>query len=260
MSKQALLEFAKSLREAERTRKAIGPLTEKNPALSIEDAYTIQMLNVEDRLKNGGKIIGKKVGLTSKAMQDFLGVNAPDFGHLFADMTYEEDVPLAVKSFMQPKIEAELAFVLGEDLKGPGVTISDVLRASAGVMASFEVIDSRVADWKIKIQDTIADNGSSAGLVLGAELYPVSRCNLKYVGLVLEQNGRIIDTAAGAAVLGHPASSVAWLANTLGANGIALHKGEIILAGSFTKAYPVKAGDTFSAHFGGLGSVKINFS
>lgn len=260
MSKQALFELAESLRQAEKNRKAVAPLTERHPSLSIEDAYSIQMLNVDARLKAGGKIIGKKVGLTSKAMQDSLGVNEPDFGHLFADMVQAEEVPLSISAYLQPKIEAELAFILGEDLKGPGVSIADVLRASAGVMASFEVIDSRVADWKIKIQDTIADNGSSAGLLLGAELFPVSACNLKYVGLVLEKNGKIIDTAAGGAVLGHPAASVAWLANSLGSMGTTLRKGEIILSGSFTKAYPVAPGDNFSAHFGGLGSVKISFT
>lgn len=260
MNTPALFELAESLRLAESGRAAVGPLTERQPGLSVADAYAVQMLNVEARLKAGGRIIGKKVGLTSKAMQEALGVNEPDFGHLFADMLHFEEAPLSAGSYLQPKIEAELAFILGEDLKGPGVTPADVLRTSAGVMASFEIIDSRVADWKIMIQDTIADNGSSAGLVLGAQLFPLSACNLKYVGLVLEQNGRIIDTAAGAAVLGHPANAVAWLANTLGGMGTTLHRGEIVLAGSFTKAYPVRAGDSFSAHFGGLGSVKVNFT
>ncbi len=260
MTSNDLPAIAKALREASRSRNPIAPLKAANPDMSIADAYAVQMINVEQRLQSGLRMVGKKIGLTSRAMQEFLGVNEPDFGHLFADMVYGEDVPLSVDAFLQPKIEAELAFVLGEDLEGPGVILSDVLRASTGVMASFEVIDSRIADWKIRIEDTIADNGSGAGLVLGSKLVPVSACNWKYVGLVLEKNGEIIDTAAGGAVLGHPGNAIVWLANTLGAMGTPLCKGEIILSGSFTKAYPVAAGDTFSAHFGGLGSVKITFA
>lgn len=260
MNTRTLPDLAKMLRAASASGNAVGALKDNNPWLSIADAYAIQMLNVDHRLKAGGKIIGKKVGLTSRAMQEFLGVNEPDFGHLFADMVYDENVPLSIGDFLQPKVEAELAFILGEDLKGPGVTLAGVLRACAGVMASFEVVDSRIADWKIRIEDTVADNGSGAGVVLGSELTPASGCNLKYVGLVLEKNGQIVDTAAGGAVLGHPGNAVAWLANTLGAMGTTLHKGEIILSGSFTKAYPVVAGDVFNAHFGGIGSVKISFA
>ncbi len=259
MSGQILYKLAESLRNAEKSRKAVGPLTEAEPGLSVADAYAVQMLNVSERLKAGGKIIGKKVGLTSKAMQTALGVSEPDFGHLFADMIFPEDAPLSVSAYLQPKIEAELAFIMGEDLKGPGVTLADALRGAAAVVPAFELIDSRVADWRIKIQDTIADNGSSAGLVLGGRLSPLCACNLKYVGLVLEKNGEIIDTAAGGAIMGHPANAVVWLANNLGAMGTPLRKGEIVLSGSFTKAYPVAPGDSFYAHFGDLGSVKISF-
>lgn len=256
---QTTREIADALYAAEKNLASIPPLSESNPAFGIADAYAVQMLNVERRLADGRKIVGKKVGLTSKAMQEMLGVDAPDYGHIFDDMLFAEDDLIPVNRFMQPRIEAELAFVLGEDLCGPGVTLADVLTATAGVMPSFELLDSRITDWKIKIQDTIADNGSSAGLVLGARLCPVSAYNLKYIGLVLERNGRIIDTAAGAAVLGHPANAIVWLANTLGAHGIPLKRGEILLAGSFTKAYPVEPGDAFTAHFGDMGSVKVAF-
>lgn len=252
-------EIADELFEAEQARKPIAPLGETDPSFGVSDAYAVQMLNVERRLASGRTVVGKKVGLTSKAMQTMLGVDTPDYGHLLDDMTFLEDEPISAGSFIQPRIEAELAFVLGEDLQGPGVTFVDVLRATEGIMPAFEIIDSRIVDWRIGIQDTIADNGSSAGLILGSRMWPVSVCNLKYIGLVLERQGVVIDTAAGAAVLGHPANAVVWLANTMGSLGIPLRRGEILLAGSFTKAYPAKAGDVFTAHFGDLGSVKATF-
>ena len=251
--------LAGMLIDAEKNVKPVDPLTGEFPEMPLADAYAVQMAGVKAKVAAGARIVGKKVGLTSRAMQDMLGVSEPDFGHLYADMVFEETVPVAMSRFLQPKIEAELAFVMGEDVTGPGVTSVDILRTTAAVVPSFEVIDSRIADWKIKIQDTVADNGSSGGFVLGSQLMPVDAVNLKYVGLVLEKNGQILDTAAGAAILGHPAQSVAWLANALGAIGVPLKKGEIVLSGSFTKAYPVAAGDVFTATFGGLGSVSISF-
>lgn len=259
MDQKTMKALAGNLRNAELKRKAVGALTATHPNMTVPEAYAVQRAAVEGRVAAGGVVVGKKVGLTSKAMQDMLKVSEPDFGHLFADMMYDEEVAVAVSSFLQPKIEAEIAFVMGEDIKGPGVTMADVLRATAAVVPSFEIIDSRIANWKIKIQDTIADNGSSAGFVLGSRLIPIGAVNLKYVGLVLEKNGRIIDTAAGAAVMGHPAQAVAWLANALSSMDIALHKGEIVLSGSLTQAYEVAAGDLFTATFGGLGSVKVRF-
>ncbi|MDR2825480.1 MAG: fumarylacetoacetate hydrolase family protein [Deltaproteobacteria bacterium] len=259
MEKNTVEALATTLRNAELTRISIAPLTTTHHDITVADAYAVQHAWVKARLADGGKIIGKKVGLTSKAMQEFVGVNEPDFGHLFADMLLDEETAVPVSRFLQPKIEAELAFVMGEDIMGPGATFVDVLRSTSAIVPSFEIVDSRVTNWKIKIQDTIADNGSSAGLVLGAKLIPVDAVNLKYVGLVLEKNGAIIDTAAGAAILGHPAQSVAWLVNALGSMGIGLRKGEIVLSGSFTKAYAIQSGDFFSANFGGIGAVKIRF-
>lgn len=260
MNDARIEQLAGELRQAEAGLAPLPPLTSRFADMTIEDAYRIQMRNVAWRLENGARLVGKKVGLTSLAMQRFLGVDEPDFGHLFHDMVYDEELPLPLGRFLQPKIEAELAFVLAEDLAGPGVTVADVLRASAGVMASFEVIASRVADWKIKIQDTIADNGSSAALVLGSRLVPVSEVDLKHVGMVLERNGVIVETAAGAAVMGHPAAAVAWLANKLGAMGSGLSRGEIVLAGSLTKALEVAPGDVFTAAFAGVGAVKAVFT
>ncbi|NLH80933.1 MAG: 2-keto-4-pentenoate hydratase [Phyllobacteriaceae bacterium] len=252
--------LAETLRTAETDRRAIAPLKASHPAMTLEDAYAIQLANVRHRIDRGGRIVGKKVGLTSKAMQSFLGVAEPDFGHLFDDMLFDEESVLPLGRFLQPKVEAEIAFVLGATLKGPGVTVLDVLAATRAVVPSFEIIASRIVDWKIGIEDTIADNGSSAGLVLGGRPMPVDAVDLKHVGLVLEKNGRIIDTAAGAAVLGHPAVAVAWLANKLGSMNVALEEGEVVLAGSLTKAYEVAPGDVFTATFGGLGSVKAVFS
>ncbi|MDR1659364.1 MAG: 2-keto-4-pentenoate hydratase [Desulfovibrio sp.] len=259
MDKKTVSALAQNMRNAELNRKAVGALTAAYPDLSIADAYMVQRAAVEERIRSGGTVIGKKVGLTSNAMQLALGVSEPDFGHLFADMLFDEEIPVPVSRFLQPRIEAEIAFVLGEDMKGPGVSIADVLRTTVSVVPSFEIIDSRIADWKIKIQDTIADNGSSAGFVLGSKLVPIGSVDLKYVGLVLQKNGSIIETAAGAAVMGHPARAVAWLANALAGMDVGLKRGEIVLSGSFTKAFDVAAGDVFTASFGGLGSVKVVF-
>jgi 2-keto-4-pentenoate hydratase len=260
MEETIIERYAEALRQAHGSGKAIAPLTAGSTALTMADAYQIQMVNVRARLTAGAHVIGKKVGLTSKAMQQFLGVCEPDFGHLFDDMLFDQEVPLPIGAFLQPKIEAEIAFIMGETLTGPGVTAADVLRTAAAVVPSFEIVDSRIADWKIKIEDTIADNGSSGSLVLGSRLMPVDAVDLKYVGMVLERNGQILETAAGAAVLGHPALAVAWLANKLGSMGISLCKGEIVLAGSLTKAFEVMPGDVFTATFGGLGSVKAVIS
>ncbi|MBZ4654794.1 MAG: hydratase/decarboxylase family protein [Peptococcaceae bacterium] len=260
MDKEFIVKAAEALRVAMINKQPISALSEQKPDITIEEAYQIQLINVEEAVKAGKRIVGKKIGLTSVAMQKFLGVNEPDYGHLLDTMVWDEEIPISLSNLLQPKIEAEIAFVLSEDLQGPGVTLTDVLRATAGVIPSFEVIDSRVKDWKIKIQDTVADNASSAGITLGSQLIPVNRVDLKYVGMVLQKNGQIIETAAGAAVMGHPALAVAWLANKLGSMGIGLKKGEIILSGSLTKAIEVKAGDVFVATFGGLGSVKAVFT
>lgn len=250
---------ADTLFDAERKVQAVEALTKEFVDIKVEDAYKIQLENINRRLQIGAKIIGKKIGLTSRAMQEMLGVPEPDYGHLLNDMIVNEEVPVKISCLLQPKVEAEIAFILKDELKGPGVTTSKVLQATEGVMPAFEIIDSRIKDWKIKIQDTVADNASSAMLVLGGKITQVSDLDLRYIGLVLEKNSYVIDTAAGAAVLGHPAAAVAWLANKLAEYDIALEPGEIILSGSLTKAYPVKGGDVFRATFDRLGSVKVIF-
>ena len=250
---------ANMLRQAAQEIKPIDALTDTYPEISIEDAYRIQMMNVEARIGEGLRVIGKKVGLTSPAMQVKLQVNEPDYGHLLDDMLVYQGAEADTSRLLQPRIEGEVAFVLQSDLQGPGVTPTDVLRCSAGVVAALEIIDSRVRDWKIKIQDTVADNASSAAFVVGAELVPATGLDLSRVGYVMTKNGQLAGTAAGAAVLGSPAQAVAWLANKLGQFGIALKAGEIILSGAAAAAVPVVAGDSVCLTVDRVGSVSCRF-
>ncbi|MDK2823530.1 MAG: 2-keto-4-pentenoate hydratase [Clostridia bacterium] len=259
MNSEQIKEAADLLLQAGQELKPIDALTNKYPDITIEDAYKIQLENVSKKVNSGKTIVGKKIGLTSRAMQSMLGVPEPDYGHLLDDMVGEEELPIELSTLLQPKVEAEIAFVLKDELKGPGVTLAKVLQATEGVIPSFEIIDSRIKDWKIKIQDTIADNASSAMVILGSQLVPIKEVDLKHMGMVLEKNGQIIDTAAGAEALGHPALAVAWLANKLAQYDISLKPGEIILSGSLTKAYEVTGNDTFLATFAGLGTVKAVF-
>ncbi len=259
LSEQLINEIAKKLAEAEKKRQPIDPLTDTYPGISIEDAYKIQLVNIKARISRGEKVVGKKIGLTSKSMQRLLGVNEPDYGHLMDTMLINEGEYVDTKQLIQPKVEAEIAFILKDDLKGPGVTVADVLRATEGVMPALEIIDSRIKGWKIKIQDTIADNASAARFVLGGKMTSVKDIDLRLVGMVFEVNGEIVSTAAGASVMGNPAIAVAWLANKLADYGTYLKAGEIILAGSLIAAVDVKPGDTVKATFDRLGSVTIKF-
>ncbi len=235
-------------------------LTEAFPEATIADAYAMQMVNVKRRVSKGSRVVGKKIGLTSKAMQELLNVNEPDYGHLFDDMEFFPGEEIPISRLIQPKVEMEIAFVLKKDLSGPGISHVDVLRATEAVLASIEVIDNRYRDWKhLTVRDTISDNAGAGLYVLGTELTPVSNIDLGTLGAVLEKNGEVVATAAGAAVLGHPAVSVAWLANKLGQHGVSLKAGEIILSGSLTTALPAAAGDVFVAKFAGLGSVLTRF-
>ncbi len=251
---------AEQLYEAEKGVTPVEPLTVTWPGLTIEQAYAIQLDGVAIRReRDSRKVVGKKIGLTSIAMQKLIGVNEPDYGHLFDSMLVREGEPVPCSRLLLPKVEGEVAFVLKRRLKGPGVTIADVLRATEGVMASIEIVDSRVRDWKIKLEDSVADNASSARFVVGSRLVDPAGIDLRLVGMVLEKNGEVVNTGAGAAVLGHPAASVAWLANKIGEFGIALEEGEIILSGALTAAVDARAGDSFLISFGGLGTVGVRF-
>lgn len=252
-------EAANQLLKAEITRQAISPLTETFPNMTIEDAYAIQLAQIERKVRNGSVIIGKKIGLTSKAMQEMFQVAEPDYGHLLDHMLHIDGDMICLDSFLQPKLEFEIAFMLKEDLQGPGVDIVDVLNATDYIAPAFEVIDSRISDWKIKFADTVADNGSSARVIIGGNPTPIVEVNLANLGMVVYKNGRYLDSAAGAAVLGNPVRAVAWLANALGNYGISLHKGEIILSGALTAAVPIEDGDTFTADFSHIGSVSASF-
>jgi 2-keto-4-pentenoate hydratase len=244
---------------AEAQRNPIGAITDLYPEMTVEDAYRIQLAGIDMKLAKGSKVIGKKIGLTSKGMQKLLGVNEPDYGILLNDMLFAEGFPCRRAALLQPKIEGELAFILKETLKGPGVTIADVYRATEYIVPAFEIVDSRIRDWKIKLEDTIADNASSAGILLGSRMTPITNIDLKLVGMMLEKNGEMVSSGVGAEVWGNPAAAVAWLANKLADFDIALEKGEIILSGAITAAEKVNAGDVFNVSFTNLGSVSLKF-
>ena len=251
---------AQELTAAYKDLKPIAPLTETFPGITVEDAYRIQLLTIDAWKSEGRKVVGKKIGITSMPIQEMLGVDEPDYGHLMDTMLVYEDMGMSASTLIAPRIEGEIAFVLDDDLTGPGVTPADVVRATAGVMPALEIIDSRVKDWKIKIQDTVADNASSAAFVVGAKMVPIKGLDLRNVGFVFMKNGKIAATGAGAAVLGSPVQSVAWLANKLGDYGIGLKAGEIILSGSAVAAVPVGQGDSIDLTVDRIGQVSCFFS
>jgi len=258
MEKKHLQKYSDMLRESEATRKAIPPLTELDASLDIDDAYAIQLANVEWVLRAGHRISGKKIGLTSEGIQKQLGVNEPDYGHLFAAMECPGGL-VETDKLLQPKIEGEIAFILKEDLTGGKVTAEDVRRATDYVVAAFEIVDSRVADWRIKLVDTVSDNASSGRYVLGEKKMSLSEIDLPSVPMTLTKNGQVVGEGTGAAVLGDPAIAVAWLANRLWGYGVTLQKGEVILSGAFSAAPPAVKGDEFTADFGPMGKVSAKF-
>jgi 2-keto-4-pentenoate hydratase len=258
MDDARLKEVADRLRSAESGRQAIDPPAAQ-AKLSSADAYRIQMINVERSVAAGRKIVGRKVGLTSLAMQKMLGVNEPDFGHLFDDMILANAGECRVSSLMLPRVEPEIAFVLSRELRGPGITRADVIAAAEYVTPALEIIDTRIRDWKITLADTIADNASSARVVLGAEKSSPTACDLAEVGMTLEKNGTAVENGVGAAVLGHPAEPVAWLANKLAEFGQTLAAGSIIIPGALCRAVDVAAGDSIVARFDDLGAVSVRF-
>ena len=237
----------------------LDPLSSRHPDITIEDAYAIQQRLIARRLGAGERVVGKKIGVTSQAVMNMLGVFQPDFGILLDGMVYNEGQPIEARTLIQPKAEGEIAFVLKKDLMGPGVTAADVMAATEGVMACFEIVDSRIRDWKIQIQDTVADNASCGVFVLGDRLVDPRDVDLATCGMVLEKNGEIVATGAGAAALGHPANAVAWLANTLGRLGMGLKAGEVVLSGSLGIMVPVQAGDNLRVTIGGIGSCSVRF-
>lgn len=259
LTKELIAEISQQLLEAERTSHPIDPISPKYDDLSYEDVYAIQLKSFDIRVGRGEVIVGKKIGLSSRAMQEQFNINEPDYGIVSHRMVLREGQPIPMKRLILPRLEPEMAFVLKEDLKGPGVTAAAVLKATEGIMPAFEVIDSRYKDWKITVKDSISDNASCGAIVLGGRLTPISDIDLRLVGMVLEKNGEVIATGAGAAVLGNPAESVAWLANKLADYGITLQKGEFIMSGSLVRAVPVEAGSSLKATFDRFGSVSAFF-
>ncbi len=239
--------------------RTVTPLSTRHPDMTIEDAYAVQQRLIARRIQAGERVVGKKIGVTSQAVMDMLGVFQPDFGILLDGMVYNEGQPIEAQTLVQPKAEGEIAFVLKHDLMGPGVSAADVIAATEGVMACFEIVDSRIENWKIKIQDTVADNASCGVFVLGDRLVDPRDVDLGTCGMVLEKNGEIVATGAGAAALGHPANAVAWLANTLGRLGMGLKAGEVVLSGSLAAMVPVQAGDSLRVSIGGIGGCSVRF-
>ena len=249
---------AQLLLTAERERKPVVQLSKTWPDITFEDAYAIQGLVQNQKIKEGRKLIGHKVGLTSKAMQRSSEINEPDYGHLLDDMIIADGAKIPHENFCIPRVEVELAFVLGKPLKGPGVGVTDVLRATEYVVPSLEIVDARVQNPR-KIFDTISDNGAAAGIVLGGRPVGPMDVDLRWVGGIMYVNGEIEETGLAAGVLGHPAMGVAWLANKLGQHGVPLEAGHLVLSGSFTRVVFAKKGDTLHGDFGPLGGVAVQF-
>lgn len=261
MNPEDIRRYGHMLYQAMQSRQSVRPLTEQAPDISIDDAYQISLQFLQHRLDAGERIVGKKIGLTSHAVQHMLGVDQPDFGYLTDKMVYSQGQEIDVgQSMIQPRAEGEIAFILKKDLMGPGISAADVLAATECAMPCFEIVDSRIESWQIKIQDTIADNASCGVLLLGDTAVSPRKLDLATCGMVVEKNGKIISTGAGAAALGSPVNCVAWLANTLGRFGIGLKAGEVILSGALVPLEWVQPGDYFSVSVGGIGQASVRFN
>ena len=252
--------IATDLAAAWRDRRPIAQLSATHPSLTPVDAYAIQQRVVAGHLADGARIVGWKVGLTSLAMQRQLGVDQPDYGPILDRWLVPDGGTVSAADLIAPRAEAEIAFILAMPLRGPGVTTDDVRRATATVAPAIEVIDSRIADWRLTLVDTIADLASSARVVLGDERHRIDEIDLRLVGVVLEQDGEVAATGAGAACLGDPLAAVAWAANTLGELGVTLEAGHVIMPGALHASLPARAGSSFRARFDRLGDVAVRFS
>jgi len=248
--------------DALRERRTLPPLSTRYPDLSVDDAYAISLQFLDRRLAAGERLIGKKIGVTSLAVQEMLGVFQPDFGFLTHVMQCADGATVSLQQagLIQPRAEGEIAFMLKSDLQGPGVTRDDVLAATEWVAPCFEIVDSRIDNWKIKLQDTVADNASCGVFVVGTRHTDPHALDLAAASMQMMKNNQPAGAGLGSAVQGHPAEAVAWLANTLGAFGIPFKAGELILSGSLAPLVPAVAGDRFSMHIEGLGGCSVAFS
>ena len=260
-NQERVQQYGDELYEALRGRTTLRPLTERWPEITIDDAYHVSLHMVQRRLQDDGeKIIGKKIGVTSPAVQEMLGVFQPDFGYLTDKMVYPNGGPMPISSeLIQPRAEGEIAFKLKGDLHGPGVTNEDVLAATEYVMPCFEIVDSRVDDWKVKIQDTVADNASCGLFVLGDDHADANELDFPNLKMRVYKNGKVLSEGVGSAALGSPVNCVTWLANTLGEYGITLDAGDVVLSGSLVPLEPVQAGDEMVLEVEGVGSAAVSF-
>ena len=253
-------DLAQRLRAARDTGVPIAPIRELVGVADVDAAYAIQDINTRDAIASGRRLTGRKIGLTSLAVQKQLGVSQPDFGMLFADMQVGEGEPIAMQRLQQPKIEAEIALILGHDLTGEELTTADVLRATAYVVPALEIVGSRIANWNIGIVDTIADNASAGLFVLGGPAHGVAGLDMKDAAMVMTRNGETVSTGSGAACLGHPLNAATWLAREMVRRRRPLRAGDIVLTGALGPMVPVQPGDRFVATVEGLGTVEALFS
>lgn len=237
----------------------VTKITDEHPDMDFEDAYAIQKVIQKRKIERGDQLIGYKMGLTSRAKMEQMGVDSPVYGFLMSSFEVQESSAVPVSRFIHPRVEAEIAFVLKDELSGPGCTVAKVLSATDFVMPSIEIIDSRYRDFKFDLTSVIADNASSSAFVTGSTVVPVAGLDLGTIGVVLEINGEVVEVGAGAAVLGHPANSIAQLVNMLAETGESLPAGSVVLSGAITAALPVKAGDCATVRAHGMGSATVRF-
>lgn len=252
--------IAARLQQAESSRKPIDPVADEIGAGQIEVAYAIQSEVTKRGIASGRRLVGRKIGLTSKAVQQQLGVDQPDYGALFADMEVATGESLAVAQLIQPRVEAEIALVLERDLTSVDVTLAELMRSTAYAVPALEVVDSRIRDWKITILDTVADNGSSARYVLGASPRRLTDVDLEACGMTMTRNGAIVSVGCGAACLGHPLRAALWLARTMARAGQPLRSGDVVLTGALGPVSPVTSGEFYEARISGFGPVSVSFT
>lgn len=266
MNKAVITKSAAALNSALQSGEAIGQLSLAYPDMTIDDGYAIQEEWTRLRLAEGRRIVGRKIGLTSRAMQVAVQLNEPDYGTLLDDMVFEAGGDIPFDRFIVPMVEVELAFYLGERLQGEHITLTDVLRATEFVSPAIEIIDARtqridpVSGRRRQVTDTIADNAACAGIITGGRPVRPMDVDLRWVGAILSRNGVVEETGLSAGVLNHPGNGIVWLARRLARHNIGLEPGQIILGGSFTRLMPVERGDTFHADFGPLGSMGFRFT
>jgi 2-keto-4-pentenoate hydratase len=249
---------AAELSWAESARRPVEPLTSRFAGLSVADAYRIQRANIDGRRTRGERIVGHKIGLTAKAMQELFGVREPDYGHLMNTMLLDGRSPLDMSTLIDPQVEVEPAFVLGKPLKGPNVSVADVLSATDHVCVCLEIIDSRIIGWRVKLQDTVADNGSSARVILGTRKIDPSSVRLDNLETELELDGVVVETGNTSAILGHPAKGIAWLANRIAEFGIALEPGHVVLPGTCTRSVRISGHHRTVGRIEDLGEVSLD--